>query len=91
MLCSVTVSIGEDRRGALIVNRRVTLVSNEISDAGKAFDEIRINGRCKKVQCLTDRAWQNEEVIVRQGSMAVGVEERIDVEAISGRILLEHL
>jgi hypothetical protein len=85
------VSIGEDRRGALIVNRRVTVVSKETSDAGKALHETKISDRCKKFQCFTDRAWQNEEVIVGQGSMAVGVEESIDVEAISGRILLEHL
>ena len=36
MLCPVTVSMGEDKRGALIVNRLVTLVSNVTSDAGKA-------------------------------------------------------
>lgn len=43
MLCSVTVSMGEDSRGALMVNRRVTLVSNETSDAGKAVRTIREN------------------------------------------------
>ena len=40
---------------------------------------------------LTDRAGQDEEVIVGQGSVVVGVEKGIDMETISGRILLQDL
>ncbi|KAL2864192.1 uncharacterized protein BJX67DRAFT_361898 [Aspergillus lucknowensis] len=44
MLCSVTVSMGEDRRGAFNVTRFVTGVSRVTSEAGKP---------CHRVQSLT--------------------------------------
>lgn len=73
-----------------MVKRRVTLVSKETSDAGKAVRKIRHNYHETMVGFLTDRTGQNEKVIVGQGSMTIRVEESIDVEAIP-RILLEHL
>lgn len=73
-----------------MVKRRVTFVSKETSDAGKAIQKIRDNSHSTMVGCLTDRTGQNEKVIVGQGSMTIRVKESIDVETVP-RILLEDL
>lgn len=91
MLCSVTVSIGEDGRGAFRVNRLETLDSRSTSETGKAAGAMRTGERDNTIESLTDLPGQDEEVIVGQSPVFAGVEQRIHVQAISGLIFLEDI
>jgi hypothetical protein len=94
MLCSVTVSIGEETKGVLRVMRLVTAVSRVTSEAGKPED--RTIRRCvlegRNLRRHTNVARQDEEVIVGQTTVLLGVDECLDVDSIAlGVVVLEHL
>jgi glucose-6-phosphate dehydrogenase assembly protein OpcA len=89
MLCSVTVSMGEERRGVLREMRLVTGESRVTSLAEKP--ELRSkhadNGAHAHSAAHTNVTRENQEVVVGQTAVVLGIEESLDVDAIALGVL----
>ena len=66
--------MGDERRGALMVNLLVTFVSRDTSDAGKSIQCVRYSNSIDPGGSLTDRPGENEKVIVSQSTVTIRVE-----------------
>ena len=105
MLCSVTVSMGEETKGVLRVMRFVTGESRVTSEAGKPSRGIvrsrskfegggkRLGKREKqKARRRTNVSREHEEVVVRQTAILGGIDQSLDVDAVMLAVLvLQHL
>lgn len=71
------------------MTRLVTGVSKETSEAGKPCHEVQSLDRGLGTSAwLTDISRQNKEVIVGQGTVLIGVKERINVKTVAGGVVL---
>lgn len=96
MLCSVTVSMGEERRGVLREMRLVTGESRVTSLAEKPELRSKHADNCARAHthsaAHTNVTREDEEVVVGQTAVVLGVEESLDVDAIAlGILVLDNL
>lgn len=94
MLCSVTVSMGEERRGVLREIRLVTGESRVTSLAEKPGlrSKHADNGAHAHSAAHTNVTRKDEEVVVGQTTVVLGVKESLDVNAIAlGVLVLDNL
>lgn len=90
MLCSVTVSIGDERRGVLREMRLVTGESRVTSLAEKPGFTSKLAEQCARAHSAahTNVTGEDEEVVVGQTAVGLGVKERLDVDAIALGVLI---
>ena len=88
MECSVTVSIGEERRGVLREMRLVTGESRVTSEAAKPATQPLARPKEEEARARTDEARQHQEVIVRWCTILGRVEQSINIKAIFLRVFI---